>query len=168
MVSKRFYVKAGEAILPLGLLRHGLIATRAAPPCPLGQLVGFSPPRFSGPSRRGEGSPAEGRRSRPAAEPRRHAHGPHLLIFPTALQSLLRAAAARPRGCRRRARRNTLTRDGTKVAALDLLRPLKTDISAEGSIQALFVARAHSMMAEAWPPLVDGSQHGEARLSSHK
>ena len=35
MVSKRFYVKAGEAILPLGLLRHGLIATRA-PPCPLG------------------------------------------------------------------------------------------------------------------------------------
>ena len=51
MVSKRFYVKAGEAILPLGLLRHGLIATRAAPPCPLGQLVGFSPPRFSGPSR---------------------------------------------------------------------------------------------------------------------
>ena len=94
MVSKRFYVKAGEAILPLGLLRHGLIATRAAPPCPLGQLVGFSPPRFSGPSRRGEGSPAEGRRSRPAAEPRRHAHGPHLLIFPTALQSLLRAAAA--------------------------------------------------------------------------
>ena len=69
MVSKRFYVKAGEAILPLGLLRHGLIATRAAPPCPLGQLVGFSPPRFSGPSRRGEGSPAEGTRSRPAAEP---------------------------------------------------------------------------------------------------
>ena len=64
MVSKRFYVKAGEAILPLGL-----IATRAAPPCPLGQLVGFSPPRFSGPSRRGEGSPAEGTRSRPAAEP---------------------------------------------------------------------------------------------------
>lgn len=69
MVSKRFYVKAGEAILPLGLLRHGLIATRAAHPCPLGQLVGFSPPRFSGPSRRGEGSPAEGTRSRPAAEP---------------------------------------------------------------------------------------------------
>ena len=68
MVSKRFYVYAGEAITPLGLLRHGLIATRA-PPCPLGQLVGFSPPRFSGPSRRGEGSPAEGRRSRPAAEP---------------------------------------------------------------------------------------------------
>ena len=68
MVSKRFYVNAGEAITPLGLLRHGLIATRA-PPCPLGQLVGFSPPRFSGPSRRGEGSPAEGTRSRPAAEP---------------------------------------------------------------------------------------------------
>ena len=101
-------------------------------PCPLGlgQLVGFSPPRFSGPSRRGEGSPAEGRRSRPAAEPRRHAHGPHLLIFPTALQSLLRAAAARPRSCRRKACRNTLTRDGTKVAALDLLRPLNTKISA--------------------------------------
>ena len=47
MVSKRFYVNAGEAITPLGLLRHGLIATRA-PPCPLGQLVGFSPPRFRG------------------------------------------------------------------------------------------------------------------------
>ena len=131
MVSNRFYVNAGEAITPLGLLRHGLIATRA-PPCPLGQLVGFSPPRFSGPSRRGEGSPAEGRRSRPAAEPRRHAHGPHLLIFPTALQSLLRAAAARPRSCRRKACRNTLTRDGTKVAALDLLRPLKTDIRLRG------------------------------------
>ena len=29
MVSKRFYVYAGEAITPLGLLRHGLIATRA-------------------------------------------------------------------------------------------------------------------------------------------
>ena len=68
MVSKRFYVKAGEAILPLGLLRHGLIATRAAPPCPLGQLVGFSPPRFSTSSTWTSGCSAEGA-ALAAAEP---------------------------------------------------------------------------------------------------
>ena len=53
MVSKRFYVYAGEAITPLGLLRHGLIATRA--PMSAGAASGFLAAAFFGaePSRGG-------------------------------------------------------------------------------------------------------------------
>ena len=70
MVSKRFLRECRRSHNAAGAAQ-ARANSHSRSPCPLGlgQLVGFSPPRFSGPSRRGEGSPAEGTRSRPAAEP---------------------------------------------------------------------------------------------------